>query len=125
MSHLVKIELEINDVNVLQKSCDRLGLSFMKNQNTFQWWGQAAKCDHAIKIPEAKYEIGVLKKQQGGYELQCDYFDRAVGKAIGQNGGLLKQAYTIEKAKQEAIRKGYSIREHKTQQGIQLRIEVR
>jgi len=125
MSHLVKIELEITDVLALEKACQRLGLTFVKNQKTFQWWGrEPAPCESAIKVPGARYEIGVTKKD-GKYELQCDYYDQAIGKSIGQKGGLFKQAYTIEKAKWEAIKKGYSVRELQTANGIQLRVEVK
>lgn len=127
MSHLAKIELEIKDIQILKKACKRLGLKFMSDQKNFRWYGrEPAECSHAIKIPNAAYdyEIGVIK-QKTGYELQCDFFDRGIKASIGQNGGLLKQAYTIEKAKMECIKKGYSVREEKTQKGVQLRITVR
>jgi hypothetical protein len=74
-------------------------------------------------LPGASYEIGVLKKS-GRYELQCDFYDRNIEKAIGRQGGLLKQAYAIEKAKIEARRKGYSVLEKRTDTGIRLHVRV-
>lgn len=125
MSHLAKIEIEITDIKALKQTCARLGLEWKQDQKKFAWFGrEPAACDHAIKCPNAKYEIGVTLKD-GKYELKVDYYDRNLTEVIGRNGGLLKQAYAIEKAKMEAIRKGYSVREQKTQKGIELRIAVR
>jgi hypothetical protein len=58
------------------------------------------------------------------YELQCDYYDSALSNVIGQNSGLLKQAYVIERTKTEVRRKGYSLIEKKTDSGIRLHIRV-
>lgn len=125
MSHLSKIELEIKDIPALRKACTRLGFELCLEQKSFKWFGATgAKCDHTIKVPGAQYEVGVLKNSEGKYELQCDYFDYRLTDKIGKNGGLLKQAYTLEKAKMEAARKGYSCKEVKTPQGIKLTISV-
>jgi len=123
MSHISKIELEVKDLGVLSQACTRLGLQLIRNQETFKWYGKDAQCEHAIKLPGASYEIGVLKKS-GRYELQCDFYDRNIEKAIGRQGGLLKQAYAIEKAKIEARRKGYSVLEKRTDTGIRLHVRV-
>lgn len=124
MSHLTKIELEINDLSALRKSCERLDLSFMLDQKQFVWYGrEPAKCDHAIKIPNARYEIGVIKKDNK-FELSVDWYDREISKAVGHQGGLLKQAYAIEKGKIEARKKGYQVFEQQTDAGIQLRIRL-
>ena len=124
MSHISKIELEVNDLGSLGQACRRLGLELIKGQKTFKWYGaEAGKCDHAIKVPGANYEIGVIKTGNV-FELQCDYFDAGIGKAIGQNGGLLKQAYAVERTKAEARRKGYTVIEKATPQGIRLQVQI-
>jgi hypothetical protein len=123
MSHISKIELEVKDLQVLKQACRRLGLEFMKNKKNFNWFGKEGHCDHAIKIPGANYEVGVVKKG-GCFELLCDYFDRNIEMKIGSKGGLLNQAYAVEKAKTEARRKGYSVIEKKTQTGIRLHVRI-
>lgn len=124
MSHLSKIELEIKDIAALRKACQRLGFQLNMEQKSFKWYGTTdAKCDHTIKVPDANYEIGVLK-DGNKYNLQCDFFDYRLVNKIGKDGGLLKQAYTLEKAKMEAKKKGYACKEIKTPQGIQLTITV-
>ncbi len=123
MSHISKIELEVKDLGVLSQACSRLGLALMKDQNSFKWYGRDSACDHVIRIPGATYEIGVICKD-GRYELQCDFYDAGIEKAIGRQGGLLKQAYAIEKTKLEARRKGYTVMEKKTETGIRLHVRI-
>jgi hypothetical protein len=124
MSHISKIELEVKDLGTLGQACRRLGLELIKGQRTFKWFGaEDGKCDHAIKVPGSTYEIGVLKVDNG-FGLQCDYYDPAIGKAVGQNGGLLKQAYAVERTKVEARRKGYTVIEKATPQGIRLQVQI-
>ena len=124
MSHISKIELEVKDLGTLGQACRRLGLELLKGQKTFRWYGQEdGKCDHAIKVPGAIYEIGVIKAASA-LELQCDYYDPAIGKAIGQTGGILKQAYAVERTKAEARRKGYTVIEKTTDSGIRLHVRM-
>ena len=123
MSHISKIELEVRDLGILGQTCARLGLELLKGKNTFKWYGKDAQCDHTIRIPGADYEIGVLNNN-GLYELNCDYYDRNIEKAIGPQGGLLRQAYAVEKAKTEARLKGYSVLERQTDSGIQLHVRI-
>jgi hypothetical protein len=124
MSHISKIELEVKDLGALARACIRLGLKLVKGQKTFKWYGQEdGKCDHAIKVPGATYEIGVIKTGNA-LELQCDYFENAIGQAIGQTGGLLKQAYAVERTKSEARRKGYIVIEKTTDSGIRLHVRM-
>ena len=117
MSHISKIELEVRDLGILSQACKRLGLNLIRGQQTFKWYSKDSPCDHAIKVPGANYEIGVINNI-GSYELSCDFYDSNIEKAIGRKGGLLKQAYAVEKTKIEARKKGYSVMERQTDTGI-------
>lgn len=121
MSHISKIELEVKDLSILGQACSRLGLELIRNQKRFKWYGNEANCDHAIKVPGAAYEVGVIDRN-GIFELNCDFFDRSLGQVIGRQGGLLKQAYAVEKAGIEARKKGYSVLERRTEKGIRLQV---
>lgn len=123
MSHISKIELEVTDLEVLNQACVRLGLTLIKGRKSFRWYGKNAACSHAIQVPGADYEIGVLDKD-GRYELNCDYFDRNIEKAVGSQAGLLKQAYAVEKTKLEARKKGYSILERQTKEGVRIHVRI-
>ena len=123
MSHISRIELEVKDLGILGEACSRLGLELLKNKKSFRWYGKEAASDHAIMVPGANYEIGVVKKD-GLYELNCDYYDRNIEKVIGSQGGLLKQAYAAMKTRVEARKKGYSVLERKTENSIKLHVRV-
>lgn len=123
MSHISKIELEVKDLGILGQACTRLGLRLIKNQKTFRWYGKNSPCDHALRIPGADYEIGVVTNG-GLHELNCDFYDRNIEKVIGSQGGLLKQAYAVEKTKLEARKRGHSVLEQQTDNGIRLHVRI-
>ena len=72
MSHISKIEIEIQSLADLKEACRELGLEFRENQKTYRCYGATNEetgegtCDHAIKVPKAKYEIGIVKKRPLG-----------------------------------------------------------
>ena len=123
MSHISKIELEVTDLESLERACSHIGLTLNRNQTTFKWYDGNGVCDHAIKIPGAEYEIGLIKKD-GKYELQTDYWDENIAKAIGENGGLLKQRYAVEQTRTQAIRKGYRVIERQIENAVRLHVRM-
>ena len=102
MSHIAKIELEINSLEDLKAACISLGFVFQENQNSYTWYGRwvgdsplpeginiddLGKCDHAIKIPECAYEIGVIKRGYK-YTLLWDSWHRGgLEQKIGKDAG--------------------------------------
>ena len=136
MSHVSKIEIEINDLSCLKQACQRLGFEFREGQRSYVWYGRLVspettplpegitqddlgKCHHAIRVPNASYEIGIV--QQGfKYLLLADYWDTKLKNAIGENGGKLKQAYAVERTIAEARKRKYTVIEQKTPAGIRL-----
>lgn len=136
MSHVSKIEIEITDLHCLKMACQRLGLEFREGQREYIWYGRLVqpdryplrdgitekdlgKCHHAIHIPSAQYEIGIV--QQGHkYLLLADFWDTRLKNAIGDGGGKLKQAYGAERTIQEARRRNYRVVEQRTASGIRL-----
>jgi len=135
MSHMAKIELEINDLNTLDQACKRLGLALILNQRSYRWFGQwigdhplpdgfttddLGKCDHVITVPGAQYDIGVVKKN-GKHILLWDFWiSGGLEEVLGPGAGKLKQAYAVSKATIEAKKKGYRVMEKKTETGIRL-----
>lgn len=136
MSHVSKIEVIINDLCALKRACQRLGFTFVEGQQTYAWYGRLVApantplpdgvlesdlghCDHAIHIPTAVYEVGVLNRN-GRWLLLADFWDSRLRNAIGDGGGLLKQAYAIERTIQEAKRRRYRVAEQTTETGIRL-----
>lgn len=123
MSHIATIELEVSDLESLDRACNHMGLKLNRGQTSFKWFYGDETCDHAIAIPGADYEIGIISKN-GISELQTDFWDLRLESAIGKNGGLLKQRYAVEQTKREAIRKGYRVIEKQTENGIRLHVRM-
>jgi len=139
MSHISKIELVIHSLDSLKDACQKLGFEFVENQKSYKWYGRwvgdtplpedmnvedIGKCDHAIRVPECEYEIGIVKRG-GNYILVWDYYHAGgLTQKIGLNAGILKQTYTIARVKKEARRKGYRVVEKKMDQGVRMILTI-
>lgn len=117
MSHVVEIDLVIDDIDLLKKAVESMGLEW-REKNTYRWYGlhvgdyplpkgftpsDLGKCEFAIGIPgnPQAYEVGVVKKKDGsGYGLLVDFFFggfglcERVGEKVPESNNLeLKQGY--------------------------------
>lgn len=131
MSHVVEVDISIQDLDALEEAAKMLGLELVRGQNTYRWFGRSVgdyalpagykvsdlgKCEHALRIPgdNKAYEIGVSKRRDGkpGYSLVWDFFAGGYGmeKKVGENCQKLEQAYTVALACRHYRRKGYSVR---------------
>jgi len=139
LSHVSKIELEIQSLEDLKLACKRLGFTFIDNQQTYQWYGRwvgdsplpeginiddLGKCDHAIKVPECAYEIGVVKRGSKYILLWDSWHKGGLEQKIGKEAGILKQSYTIERIRREAKRKKYQVKEIKQDQSVRLVLRI-
>ena len=135
MSHISKIELVINSLNDLRQACKQLGFIFAENQKTYQWYGrwmgdspmpegisqdQLGHCEHAIIVPECKYEIGVVRQNNHWILLWDSWHTGGLAEKIGLNAGIIKQAYSMVRITREAKKKNYSVIQKRTKQGFRL-----
>ena len=140
MSHITQINIEIKSLDALKAACERLGLRWIEGQTTYKWYGRfvgdspmpqgftvedLGKCTHAIQVPGASYEIGVVIRN-GKTQLMWDFYSSGgLEKALGKGGEQLIQAYAIETAKLDALSQGYNCSEAVNEAGdIELTIEV-
>lgn len=135
MSHVAKIEVEIKDFAALKAGCARLGCTFVEGQTSYAWFGQhvgdyplpegfaasdLGRCEHAIRVPGASYEIGVCERRDGrpGYTLLWDFWSSGgLERQLGPKGRKLIQAYSVEAAKRAAKRAGYMVTEVQNRDG--------
>lgn len=118
MSHVTTIHCEDEyDIASLKQMCHDMGWTFCENQRTYKWFGRhvgdypvpegftledMGKCDHAIRIPGAAYEIGVVKKGDK-WKLVWDFWGSGgLPQKLGKNAEVLKQAYRTAKVKTTA-----------------------
>lgn len=130
MSHLAKIDLEVNDLAALEASCAPLGLEFVRGQQTYRWFGRSVgdyplpegfkasdlgKCDHAIRVKGnyKSYEVGVVARKDGkpGYTLLWDFWCDGFGlqDKVGDGGGKLIQEYVLQVATKDRVKQGYRV----------------
>lgn len=115
MSHVTTIQLEERwDLPTLKQMCRDQGWVWQEGQRTYRWYGQfmgdyplpegftkndLGRCDHAIKIPGASYEIGVVKKA-GEWKLLWDFWESGgLPRKLGRHAGLLKRSYGMAKTR--------------------------
>lgn len=104
MSHVVKIETQIRDVNAVRQACSRLQLeppiheTFELYNSTETGWG--------VRLTDWKYPV-VCKVETG--EIAYDNYGGRWGNA--QRLDEFMQRYAVEKALVESRRQGYSATE--------------
>jgi hypothetical protein len=134
MSHIAKINLEVKDLDCLKKSCKELGLQFIEGQKDYKWFGrfvgdspmpkgltaeQLGHCDHAIAVPGASYQVGVIKnKNSNSFTLHCDEWSAGgLPRVLGKGAGKLKQEYTRQVTLKAAKMKHLSVKEEREKDG--------
>ena len=137
MSHISRIELEVKKLEAMKQACADCGFEFMENQKTYRWYGRfvgdspmpegltvedLGKCDHAIRVPGASYEIG-LKRIGDRYEMLYDYW--SAGGLKGKPEKLF-QPYAIAATKRLIKKNRYRMIGEKKLDGgaVQLRVRM-
>lgn len=129
MSHVATIKAEIKSLRSIKAACKRMGFEFMENQKTYEWFGEhmgdypipegmtikdLGKCLHAIKIPGARYEVGIIKDPMNpkNFKLIWDFWSGGGLKPkLGEDAWKLVQAYEIEHGKYTAKLQGKTVKE--------------
>ena len=116
MSHLVTVKTQVKDAVALAAACRRLGLAEPVRETVQLFSGQAIGL--AVRLPNWQYPVVV------DIEVGSVHFDDYNG-AWGDRRQVdqLLQAYSVEKARLEARKKGFSVNETALQDGsIKLQI---
>lgn len=118
MSHIVEIKTQVRDAAAVAAACRRLGLPEPR-QRTVKLF-TAMEAGLAVELPGWRYPV-VCDVVSG--TLKYDNYGGKWGDQVGLDRFL--QAYTCEKAKLEARKKGYSVTEQSLSDGsIKLSIQV-
>ncbi len=103
MSHVTTIESEERyDIPTLMRMCADEGWEFMEGKLNHRSYHPNQACGHVVRVPGADYEIGVVM-EDGEWRLKWDsYGPGGLQAKLGNNGGLLKQAYGMAKTRMVA-----------------------
>jgi hypothetical protein len=137
MSHIATVDVEIKDLDCLEKAAARLGLEFNRDKTTFRWYGHFVgdykdhtaklkelgidpkdygKCQHTLSVPgnSSAYEVGVVAKPGGGFVLLWDFWNGGFGLMEKLSADADKQRIGVGKLQQayavEVAKKGGSPR---------------
>ena len=110
MSHVVKIETQIRDVNAVRKACQRLRLDAPVH-DTFELYN-SSEIGWGVQLNDWKYPV-VCKVESG--EVAYDNYEGRWGDPNRLNEFF--QRYAVEKAAIEARRQGFSSTEQLLEDG--------
>ena len=118
MSHIVTIKTEIRDAAAVRAACRRLGLAEPVHDTVKLFSGEVTGL--AVKLPDWQYPV-VCDTASG--QVRYDNFNGRWGDQ--KHLDKFMQAYSVEKAKLEARRRGHSTTEQTLADGsIKLLINV-
>lgn len=131
MSHIVRIAIEIKDLEALAAAARACGMELVRGQTTYKQYGAGERqtglpegftmadlgqCDHALRIigeaGQFDCEIGIARRRDGraGFVMLADMFDPGrLPQFVGRTAEKLKQAYSTEVARRTLQRQGYRV----------------
>jgi len=148
MSHVVHSEVLIKDIEALRSAVAALDCA-MVAKKTYNWYGQhvgdypmpkgmtadqLGKCEFAIQVPGARYEVGVVKSDKG-YTLAWDFYGgdttewkqghhgyqihdgQKLLKKFGDKLSILQQQYSKHVVLKQAKAAGYFVSQKVTATG--------
>ena len=118
MSHIVELHTEVRDATAVQAACQRLRLPQPVQGTHRLFSGEVTGL--AVQLPDWRFPVVC---DLGTGQVQFDNYGGKWGEQKHMDAFL--QAYTVEKAKIEARRKGHACTEHQLADGsIKLTINV-
>jgi hypothetical protein len=130
MSHFTKCDLKMTNVEALKKALADMELNVIEAAAGQQvvvrgYRGQTLSAD--LKIDMGKYDIGVVKNDDGTLDLVADWWGVETTKGISEEElkTRLKQRYAYHNVLMACEAKGYSVEEEVNQEDGSIQLVVR
>lgn len=112
MSHFTKVATKINDLVALKRALDQLGWKYThaeEGATVRGWRGQTTKAE--ICIDMGKYDIGVVKQEDGTYSLEADWWGVETTKGLTEEeiAKEVNSKYAYQRVVQAVEEQGYTI----------------
>ena len=112
MSHFTKVATKINDLVSLKKALDQLGWKYTHNEQGVTVRGYRGQTLSAeLSIDMGKYDIGVVKTENGSYELVADWWGVETTKGIKEEevAKEINSKYAYQRVLAAVEEQGYTI----------------
>jgi hypothetical protein len=127
MSHFTTVATKINDLVALTRALDKLKLKYTQAEEGVVvkgWRGQTSLAE--ISIHMGRYDIGVVKNEDGTYGLQADWWgiETTVGKTEEEMVSELNREYAYQKVVIACEEQGYRIDEQQVAEDGTVKLTV-
>lgn len=121
MSHFTKVATKINNLTALKRALEKLNLKFLaaeENQSVQVRGYKGQKLAAEMSIDMGKYDIGVVKAEDGNYTLVADWWgvETTVGKTEQEVVEEINREYAYARVIQACEDQGYQIAREDIQQ---------
>jgi len=127
MSHFTKVATKINDLTALRKALDQLGWKYKHAEAGVEvrgWRGQTSKAEIAIDM--GKYDVGVVKQEDGTYALEADWWGVETTRGLKEEEVVkeLNAKYAYQRVVAAVEEQGYTIDENAVQKDGTVKLTV-
>ena len=127
MSHFTTVATKINNIACLLKALDKLKLKYTQAEEGVVvkgWRGQTSLAE--ISIHMGRYDIGVVKNEDGTYGLQADWWgiETTVGKTEQEMVDELNREYAYQKVVIACENQGYQIEDQQVAEDGTVKLSV-
>jgi hypothetical protein len=127
VSHFTKVATKINDLIALRKALDQLGWKYKHAEAGVEvrgWRGQTSKAEIAIDM--GKYDVGVVKQEDGTYALEADWWGVETTRGLKEEEVVkeLNAKYAYQRVVAAVEEQGYTIDENAVQKDGTVKLTV-
>jgi hypothetical protein len=112
MSHFTKVATKINDLVALKKALDQLGWKYKHAEQGVEVRGwRGAKTQAEISIDMGKYDVGVIKQEDGTYSLEADWWGIETSRGVKEEEVVkeINAKYAYQRVVAAVEEQGYTI----------------
>ena len=127
MSHFTKVATKINDLVALKKALEQLGWKYQYEEQGVVVRGyQGATMKAEMSINMGKYDIAVIKQQDGTYELTADWWGIETTRGVTEQEAVkqLNHAYAYQRVVAAVEDQGYQIDQNAVQKDGTIKLSV-
>jgi hypothetical protein len=130
MSHFTKCDLKMTNLEALKRALEEMQLAVVEaaeGQSVSVRGYRGQKLDAALSIDMGTYDIGVVRAEDGTYDLVADWWGVETTKGVSEEEmkTRLRQRYAYHNVLMACQAKGYEVEEEVNQEDGSVQLVVR